>query len=71
MGKNVLKHSTEMAHIAGLIAEEIGADVKTVKTAALLHDMGKAVTHKMEGKHLTLVQNLLVNTVCLKLFVTP
>lgn len=50
-GQNVLKHSTEMAHIAGLIAEEIGADVKTVKTAALLHDMGKAVTHKMEGKH--------------------
>ena len=41
-GQNVLKHSTEMAHIAGLIAEEIGADVKTVKTAALLHDMGKA-----------------------------
>lgn len=50
-GQNVLKHSTEMAHIAGLIAEEIGADIKTVKTAALLHDMGKAVTHKMEGKH--------------------
>ena len=50
-GQNVLKHSTEMAHIAGLIAEEIGANVKTVKTAALLHDMGKAVTHKMEGKH--------------------
>ncbi len=50
-GQNVLKHSTEMAHIAGLIAEEIGADVKTVKIAALLHDMGKAVTHKMEGKH--------------------
>ena len=50
-GQNVLKHSTEMAHIAGLIAEEIGADVKIVKTAALLHDMGKAVTHKMEGKH--------------------
>lgn len=50
-GQNVLKHSTEMAHIAGMIAEEIGADVRTVKYAALIHDMGKALTHKMEGKH--------------------
>lgn len=50
-GQNVLKHSTEMAHIAGLIAEEIGANVRTVKMATLLHDIGKAVTHRMEGKH--------------------
>jgi ribonuclease Y len=50
-GQNVLKHSTEMAHMAGLIAEEIGADVKTAKYAALVHDIGKALTHKMEGKH--------------------
>lgn len=50
-GQNVLKHSTEMAHIAALIAEEIGVDVKTVKVAALLHDIGKALTHKIEGKH--------------------
>lgn len=50
-GQNVLMHSTEMAHMAGLIAEEIGADVRTVKTATLLHDVGKAVTHKIEGKH--------------------
>lgn len=50
-GQNVLKHSTEMAHIAGLIAEEIGADVRVAKYAALIHDMGKALTHKMEGKH--------------------
>jgi len=50
-GQNVLKHSTEMAHIAGIIAEELGADVKTAKYAALIHDMGKALTHKMEGKH--------------------
>jgi ribonuclease Y len=50
-GQNVLKHSTEMTHIAALIAEEIGADVKTCKVAALLHDVGKALTHKMEGKH--------------------
>lgn len=50
-GQNVLKHSTEMAHMAGLIAEEIGADVRVTKTATLLHDVGKAVTHKIEGKH--------------------
>jgi ribonuclease Y len=50
-GQNVLKHSTEMAHIAGIIAEEVGADVKTAKYAALVHDIGKALTHKMEGKH--------------------
>jgi ribonuclease Y len=50
-GQNVLKHSTEMAHMAGIIAEELGADVKTTKYAALVHDLGKAMTHKMEGKH--------------------
>lgn len=50
-GQNVLKHSTEMAHIAGVIAEEVGADIKTAKYAALVHDIGKALTHKMEGKH--------------------
>jgi len=50
-GQNVLMHSVEMAHMAGLIAEEIGADVRIAKTATLLHDIGKAVTHKMEGKH--------------------
>ena len=50
-GQNVLLHSTEMAHMAGIIAEEIGADVRITKTATLLHDVGKAVTHKVEGKH--------------------
>lgn len=50
-GQNVLKHSTEMAHIAGIIAEELGANVKIAKYAALVHDLGKALTHKMEGKH--------------------
>jgi ribonuclease Y len=50
-GQNVLKHSTEMAHMAGMIAEEVGANVKTTKYAALVHDLGKALTHKMEGKH--------------------
>jgi ribonuclease Y len=50
-GQNVLKHSTEMAHMAGIIAEELGADVRTTKYAALIHDLGKALTHKIEGKH--------------------
>ncbi len=50
-GQNVLKHSTEMAQLAGVIAEELGADVRITKYAALIHDLGKALTHKMEGKH--------------------
>jgi len=50
-GQNVLLHCTEMAHLSGLIAEEIGADVRITKIATLLHDVGKAVTHKIEGKH--------------------
>lgn len=50
-GQNVLKHSTEMAHMAGIMAEELGADVRITKYAALVHDLGKALTHKMEGKH--------------------
>lgn len=50
-GQNVLLHSVEMAHMAGMVAEEIGADKRIAKTATLLHDIGKAVTHKIEGKH--------------------
>lgn len=50
-GQNVLKHSTEMAHMAGMLAEELGANVQVTKYATLMHDMGKALTHKMEGKH--------------------
>jgi len=50
-GQNVLKHSTEMAHMAGMLAEELGANVTVTKYATLMHDMGKALTHKIEGKH--------------------
>jgi ribonuclease Y len=50
-GQNVLKHSTEMTHMAAMIAEEIGADVRIVKYATLIHDLGKALSHKIEGKH--------------------
>jgi ribonuclease Y len=49
--QNVLKHSVEMSHMAGMIAAEIGADVRVCKTAALLHDIGKAMTHEIEGNH--------------------
>jgi ribonuclease Y len=50
-GQNVLRHSVEMSHLASMIAEEVGANIKTTKYAALVHDLGKALTHKMEGKH--------------------
>ncbi len=58
-GQNVLVHSTEMAHVAGMIAGELGADVMVSKKGALFHDIGKAVDHEVQGTHVEIGRKIL------------
>ena len=58
-GQNILDHSVEMAHIAGVLATELGADVYVAKAGALLHDIGKAVDHEIQGTHVEIGRKIL------------
>ncbi len=58
-GQNILQHSIEMAHISGILAEELGADTTVARTGALLHDIGKAVDHEVQGTHVEIGKRIL------------
>lgn len=63
-GQNVLMHSIEMSHIAGMIAQEIGANVQVAKAGALLHDIGKALDHEVAGTHVEIGRRILQKFGC-------